>query len=114
MGAANLEAETDARLDTVFGALAHRTRRAMLQALCEGPAAVTQLAAPHDMTLPAASKHVRVLERAGLVRREVNGRVHRCSLEAGPLRDVEQWVEHYREFWSDALEALARYVEDDA
>lgn len=63
------------------------------------------------MSLPAVSKHIRVLESAGLVRREVGGRVHRCSLELAPLRDAEAWLAHYREFWSDSLDALAAFAE---
>ena len=72
---------------------------------------VTELAAPFAMSLPAVSKHVRVLEAARLVVREVDGRIHRCSLAPGPLREVERWVEHYRSFWEDTLDALGRYVE---
>ena len=99
------------RLDAVFGALSHRTRRALLQRLGGGPASVTALAEPMPMTLAAVSKHLRVLERAGLVRREVDGRVHRCSLDAAPLDDAAQWLEHHQRFWSSTLDALARHVE---
>ena len=72
---------------------------------------VTELAEPFDMSLPAVSKHLRVLERAGLLVRAVDGRVHRCSLDAEPLRDVETWLAHQRAFWEDALGSLAAYVE---
>ncbi|MBI3993190.1 MAG: helix-turn-helix transcriptional regulator [Candidatus Lambdaproteobacteria bacterium] len=99
------------RLDAVFHALAHRTRRALLARLRQGPAKVTDLAEPFDMSLPTVSKHIKVLERAALVRRAVDGRIHRCTLAAEPLADVEQWLEHYREFWRGTLEALARYAE---
>lgn len=99
------------RLDRVFGALADRTRRAMLARLAQGPAMVTELAAPFAMSLPAASKHLRVLERAELVRRAVDGRVHRCSLAPDPLRDADAWLQHYRVFWIETLDALARYAE---
>lgn len=101
------------RLDLVFHALAHRTRRALLARLAQGPAMVTTLAAPFAMSLPSVSKHLRVLEHAGLVARAVDGRVHRCALEAGPLRDAGRWVEHYRAFWDDTLAALARHAEDE-
>lgn len=74
---------------------------------------VTELAAPFAMSLPAVSKHVRVLEAARLVVREVDGRVHRVSLAPGPLREVERWVEHYRSFWEETLDALGRYVEGE-
>lgn len=112
LSSAMLCAEDD-RLDAVFHALADRTRRSMLARLAEGPAKITVLAAPFDMTLPAASKHVRVLERAGLVDRTIDGRVHRCSLNAEPLGDIERWVEHYRSFWDGTLDALARHVETE-
>jgi DNA-binding transcriptional ArsR family regulator len=72
---------------------------------------VTELAEPFAMSLPAVSKHLRVLEAARLVVREVDGRVHRCSLAPGPLRDIGRWVEHYRSFWEDTLDAFCRYVE---
>jgi DNA-binding transcriptional ArsR family regulator len=98
-------------LDRVFRALGDRTRRALLAQLARGPAPITELAAPHAMSLPAVSKHVRVLERAGLVARAVDGRVHRCSLDAVPLRDAAAWIDEYRGFWEGALEALAEYVE---
>jgi DNA-binding transcriptional ArsR family regulator len=103
----------DDRLDRVFGALSDRTRRAMLVRLRRAPAMISELAAPFDMSLPAASKHVRVLERAGLVRRAVDGRVHRCSLRPGPLRAADRWLESYRVFWDDQLAALAQFVESD-
>ena len=101
------------RLDLVFHALADRTRRALLARLAQGPAGVTELAEPFAMSLPAVSKHLKVLERARLVARAVDGRVHRCSLAAEPLQEVERWLDHYRSFWEDTLHALARYVEQD-
>jgi DNA-binding transcriptional ArsR family regulator len=103
----------DDRLDLVFHALSDRTRRALLARLAPGAAAITALAAPFAMTLPAVSKHIRVLERAGLVERSIDGRVHRCSLAAEPLRAVEHWLDHYRPFWEDTLQALADYAERD-
>ena len=105
-----MRSSQDDRLDAVFGALAHRTRRAMLARLARAPAMITELAAPFDMSLPAASKHVRVLERAGLVRRAIDGRVHRCSVAPGPLRHADRWLATYRAFWGDALDRLADHV----
>lgn len=104
---------SDDRLDLVFHALSDRTRRALLARLTEGPAMVTELAEPFAMSLNAVSKHLKVLERAALISRAVEGRVHRCSLDADALREVEHWLAHYRVFWNDALGALARYVEQD-
>jgi DNA-binding transcriptional ArsR family regulator len=96
----------------VFRALADRTRRALLMRLARGPAMIGELAAPFEMSLPAVSKHIKVLERAELVSRAIDGRVHRCSLRPESLRDVEQWLVFYRGFWTDTLDALAAYVED--
>jgi DNA-binding transcriptional ArsR family regulator len=101
------------KLDRVFSALADQTRRGLLSRLAEKPATVTELAAPWKMSLPAVSKHIRVLERAGLVTRTVDGRVHRCSLSAVPLRDAELFIARYRSFWEETLDSLARYVERD-
>jgi DNA-binding transcriptional ArsR family regulator len=101
------------RLDLVFGALSDRTRRALLARLGNGPAKITDLAAPFRMSLPAVSKHVRVLERAGLVAREVDGRVHRCALDVRPLEDADRWLSRHRVLWEDSLEALARHVEGE-
>jgi DNA-binding transcriptional ArsR family regulator len=101
----------DARLDAVFRALGDRTRRALLARLSRAPARVTQLARPFDMSLPAVSRHIRVLERAGLVVRTIDGRVHRCAFNPDPLRSVESWLRHYRRFWEGNLDSLARYVE---
>lgn len=102
---------TDDRLDLLFHALADRTRRSLLARLAKAPAKITDLAAPFDMSLPAVSRHVRVLESAHLVRRSVDGRVHRCSLDAKPLKTVDAWLKHYRTFWTGTLDALAEYVE---
>jgi DNA-binding transcriptional ArsR family regulator len=106
-------AAAPARLDRVFHALSDRTRRALLARLSRGPATVTELARPFTMSLPAVSKHLRVLESARLVLREVEGRVHRCSLAPRPLKDVEHWLAHYRTFWEDTLESLGRFVDED-
>ena len=98
-------------LDAVFSALGDPTRWAILARLALGEASVGDLAAPHEMSLPAVSKHLRVLERAGLVQRTPEGRISRCTLDASPLREAADWVEHYRAFWEGRLDALARYLE---
>lgn len=96
-------------LDGTFLALSDPTRRAILDRLSRGPARVTDVAAPFDMSLAAVSKHVKVLERAGLVRRARNGREHTLELEAAPLRDVKQWVAHYEQYWTERLDRLEAY-----
>ena len=93
-------------LDAVFHALADGTRRAMLERLAEGPHSVGELAAPFEMSLAAASKHIQVLERAGLVRREIQGRAHVCSLDAAPMHAGAEWLRHYEIFWNQRLDAL--------
>ncbi len=99
------------RLDRTFGALADSTRRAILARLATGDATVGELARPFRVSRPAISKHLRVLERAGLVRRRRQGRVSRCALDAAAMREAAEWVERYRAFWTGQLDALARYVE---
>jgi DNA-binding transcriptional ArsR family regulator len=95
-----------AGMDAVFHALAHDARRTMLGRLAAGELTVGQLAEPLAMTLAAASKHVKVLERAGLVHRTVDGRRHVCRLEAGPLADAYAWLRFYERFWAGRLDAL--------
>lgn len=95
-----------AALDAVFHALADPTRRAMLARLAEGERSVGELAAPFAMSLAAASKHVKTLEGAGLLRRRVEGRTHRCRLEAEGLARAQRWLRHYERFWSERLDAL--------
>lgn len=98
-------------LDTIFHALGDATRRAMLGELAAGQRSVGELAEPFAMSLAAASKHIKMLERAGLVRREVRGRTHMCSLDPAPLMSADQWLGIYRRFWTsqlDNLEALLR------
>lgn len=107
------ERQGEDRLDRVFSALGHRARRALFARLARGPAKVTELAEPFDMSLPAVSRHLRVLEKAGLVRRHVEGRVHRCTLRAEPLAELQQWLSHYRPFWQQTLESLAGFVEKE-
>ena len=101
----------DDRLDAVFHALGDRTRRALLARLAKRPAMITELAHPFAMSLPAVSRHIRVLEHAGLVTRSVEGRMHRCSLNPQPFKTAEGWLMHYRKFWEENLAALAQYVE---
>ena len=102
-------------LDTVFHALGDATRRTMLRRLSLGEQTVSQLAAPFDMSLAAASKHIKVLEGAGLIRREVQGRTHVCRLEPGPLSGAHQWLGFYERFWNTRLDALDRLLrEEDA
>jgi DNA-binding transcriptional ArsR family regulator len=94
------------RLTKVFRALGDPTRRAMLRRLAAGEQTVGQLVEPFRMSLAAGSKHVKVLERAGLIRRTVRGRTHRCRLDARRLGDADQWLGYYRRFWSERLDAL--------
>ena len=103
----------DRQLDRIFRALGDRTRRRLLNRLARKPARITELAAPFAMSLPAVSRHIRVLESAGLVRREVDGRVHHCSLSPAPLKTAEAWLKHYRAFWQEKLGALARFGEEN-
>jgi DNA-binding transcriptional ArsR family regulator len=98
-------------LNRTFAALADPTRRRILAHLARGNHRVTHLARPHAMSLPAVSKHLRVLEKAGLLRRRRYGRVHEIELDAGPLRQAAQWVEDYRKFWEGSLDRLAEYLE---
>jgi DNA-binding transcriptional ArsR family regulator len=99
-------------LDATFGALADPTRRAILARLALGESTVSELAAPYEMSLPAVSKHLSVLERAGLVTREKRGRVHRCSLIPFPMKDAADWIGHYRRFWEAQLDSLEKFLED--
>jgi DNA-binding transcriptional ArsR family regulator len=98
------------RLDGVFNALCDPTRRAILARLTDTDARVTDIAAQFPISLNSISKHIRMLERAGLVTRSVNGRDHLLSLNAEPLSDAQQWIEHYRRFWEGRLAALDDYV----
>ena len=98
-------------LDAVFSALADPTRRAILARLAEGESSVGELAEPFDISLPAISRHLRVLRNAGLVLRHKDGRVRRCALDAAPLKAASDWVETYRRFWDDQFDALAEYLE---
>jgi len=97
-------------LDRTFGALADPTRRRMLEQLAGGDRCVTDLARPHRMSLPAVSKHLRVLENAGLVRRRRDGRVHRLKLDARPMQEAQAWIEEYRRFWETNFDRLDEYL----
>lgn len=99
-------------LDGVFHALAHPARREMLRQLARGERNLTELAAPLEMSFPAASKHVRVLERAQLVRRRVDGRNHICTVEAEPLAKANQWLEEYRKLWEANFQRLDAVLEE--
>ena len=110
----NHGARLDAQLDAIFSALADPTRRRILVRLSRGDASITELAEPFDMTLPAVSKHLRVLERAGLARRERDGWYHRCHLEAGPLATAASFLDRWRPFWEQTLDQLAAHVERGA
>ena len=101
----------DRQLDHVFHALSDQTRRALIARLAKRPCMVTELAEPFAMSLPAVSKHLKVLERAGLVSRTIDGRIHHCFLSPEPLQQAEEWIGRYRPFWEDTLDALSDYIE---
>jgi DNA-binding transcriptional ArsR family regulator len=104
-----------AQLDSVFHALGDATRRRMLRSLAEGERSVGELAEPFAMSLAAASKHIKALEKAGLIRREVRGRTHVCRLDPGPLASAHEWLGFYERFWSERLDILERLLrEEDA
>jgi DNA-binding transcriptional ArsR family regulator len=99
-------------LDRVFHALADSTRRGILAQLArKGQSSVGELAEPHDMSAPAISKHLRVLEEAGLIEREIDGRVHRLSLGSTPLDEATRWIEQTRTFWESQFDSLARHLQ---
>ena len=98
-------------LDEVFAALADPTRRAMVSALADGARTVGELAAPHSMTLPAISKHLTVLRRAGLVTQRRSGRTQICTLTPGPLRDATAWLQLHQQFWTERIDSLERFLE---
>ena len=100
------------QLSSIFAALADPTRRAILLRLAEGEASVTELAAPFEMSLPAVSKHLKVLEKAGLITRGREAQWRPCRLEAEPLREATDWLEIYRQFWDDRFDRLDDYLRD--
>jgi DNA-binding transcriptional ArsR family regulator len=99
-------------LDRTFAALADPTRRRILEHLAQGDRCVTDLARPYRMSLPAVSKHLRVLEQAGLIKRHRQGRVHRLKLAAKPMKDAQQWIEGYRRFWEESFDRLEEYLQE--
>jgi DNA-binding transcriptional ArsR family regulator len=98
------------RLSATFAALADPTRRAILARLSRGEATVTELAQPFSMSMPAISKHLKVLERAGLIERGREAQWRPCRLQAEPLREVDDWVEQYRRFWEESFDRLDEYL----
>ncbi|HEV2334731.1 MAG TPA: metalloregulator ArsR/SmtB family transcription factor [Stellaceae bacterium] len=100
------------RLNTTFSALADPTRRAILARLASGEATVTELAEPFDMSLPAISKHIKVLQHAGLIVRGREAQWRPCRLEAAALKEVAEWVERYRRFWEESFDRLEGYLRD--
>jgi DNA-binding transcriptional ArsR family regulator len=107
-----VELETS-RLDAIFHALGDATRRRMLRDLTRGERTVSELAEPFAMSLAAASKHIKALEAAGLIRREVRGRTHLCSLAPGPLASAHEWLGFYERFWTGRLDVLDRLLRED-
>ena len=101
-------------LDSVFHALGDSTRRQMLQELTKGERTVSELAAPFEMSLAAASKHIKALESAGLVRRKVNGRTHQVRLDPATLAGAFEWLKYYEHFWTDRLDVLERLLREES
>ena len=99
-------------MDRVFAALADSTRRGMIARLSLGPASIGELGRPHPISKPAVTKHIKILERAGLIERRKDGRFHHCELRPEPLQDAEEWIEKHRVFWEQSLDSLARYLEE--
>ena len=100
------------QLSATFAALADPTRRAILARLLSGERSVTELAEPFDMSMPAVSKHLQVLERAGLIARRKEAQWRRCRINAGPLKEVATWAERYRHIWEERLDRLDAYLQD--
>ncbi|ABI78435.1 transcriptional regulator, ArsR family [Hyphomonas neptunium ATCC 15444] len=100
------------RLDAIFHALGDSTRRHMLRELSEGERTISQLAQPFEMSLAAASKHIKALESAGLIRREVRGRTHVCHLDPGPMAGAHEWLTFYQQFWTGRLDTLERLLRE--
>lgn len=98
------------QLDAVFGALADPTRRSILARLREGSLTISALAEPYDVSLNAISKHVKTLEKAGLIRREIRGREHTCELDAERLGEASAWLDYYAEFWGGRIDALEKHL----
>lgn len=109
-----IAAAAERQIDLTLAALADPTRRAILERLARGEARVTELAQPFRMSLNAVSKHLRTLERAGLVRRQIRGREHVISFESAPLDEASRWIEAARRFWTPSLDSLERYLDETA
>lgn len=105
--------QQDVDLDAVFAALAHPIRRSIIEQLSAGEKSVGELAEPHDVSLPAISQHLRVLEEAGLLEQTHEGRVRRCALQGKPLSEAFSWIVQYRIFWEDTLDTIQAHVERD-
>lgn len=101
------------RLDLAFGALAHPIRRGILARLSAGEATIAELAKPFKVSAPAITRHMRVLEKAGLLSRKKEGREHRCRLEQKRMKEAELWIESHRKFWNDRLDSLERYLKEN-
>jgi DNA-binding transcriptional ArsR family regulator len=101
-------------LNNTFSALSDPTRRAIISKLAKGDMPIMELASPFDMSLPAVSKHIRVLEKGGLLIRRKQGRVHYCRLNAKPLRDAAKWLAFYQQFWDAKLDSLANFLEENS
>lgn len=101
------------QLDLAFGALAHPIRRGILARLASGEATVSELAKPFKVSAPAISKHMRILEEAGLLTRQKKGREHRCRLQARRMQEAERWLERHRKFWNERFDALERYLKEN-
>lgn len=104
---------TEAGLDRAFAALAHPIRRGILARLATGEATVAELAKPFKVSAPAISKHLRILEEAGLLSRRKLGREHHCRLEERRMREAQGWIERHRRFWNERLDALERYLKEN-
>lgn len=110
-GTVNHMVNHNAQLDEVFYALSDPTRRMIMSRLAEGESTVKELASPFDMSLPAVSKHLKVLEKAGLLVRQVDGRMHRMRLQPDGLKTASEWVDHYRRFWDSQLDRLSAFLQ---
>jgi DNA-binding transcriptional ArsR family regulator len=104
---------SDRRLDLAFGALSHPIRRGILARLSTGEANVAELAKPFKVSAPAITKHMKILEEAGLLSRKKEGRAHRCKLERERMKEAEQWIEAHRKFWNEKLDALEKYLKEN-
>jgi DNA-binding transcriptional ArsR family regulator len=100
------------QLDLAFGALAHPIRRGILERLSTGEATIAELAEPFNVSAPAITKHMRILEEAGLLSRKKRGREHHCRLEQKRMKEAEAWIENHRKFWNERLDALERYLKE--